>query len=165
MLHSRRRSVASGGEVAEMEVTERHDEFVRSFDESPYALLLGMRVVEASRGRARLSLELREEHLNHAGLIHGGVVMSLADHAFGCATNSLGRPYVAVQFGISLLAAPTVGTTIYADAEVLHAGRRAGTAEMTVRDSKGKVLAKALGTVVALGDGERPTGDGRASRA
>lgn len=131
---------------------ESLDELARAFDEAPYARLIGMRVTELAPGRATVALELRTEHLNSAGLIHGGVVMSLADHAFGAATNSLGRLYVAVQFGINLVAAPAVGTTIYAEASVLHAGRRAGSAEMTVRDGAGKLVARALGTVVSLGD-------------
>ncbi len=135
---------------------DRHDDLIRAFDESPYARLLGMRVAELAPGRVTISLELRDEHRNAAGFVHGGVIMSLADHAFGYATNALGRPYVAVQFGINLVAAPAVGTTIYAEAQVLQAGRRAGSAEMTVRDGGGKLLAKALGTVVALGDGSSP---------
>jgi len=131
---------------------ERHDELTRAFDESPYAQLLGMRLIELAPGRAKVAMEVRPEFRNAAGLVHGGLIMSLADHAFGCATNSLGRAYVAVQFGINLLAAPAVGTTIYAEAQVLHAGRRAGSAEMAVRDGDGKLLAKALGTVVAVGE-------------
>ncbi len=128
------------------------EELARGFDESPYARLLGMRLVELAPGRAKVALEIRPEHLNFAGLVHGGLVMSLADQAFGCATNSLGRTYVAVQFGISRLATPAVGATIPAAAEVLHAGRRAGAAEITVRDPAGRLLARALGTVVAVGE-------------
>jgi acyl-CoA thioesterase len=131
---------------------ERFDELIRAFDESGYARLLGLRVVELEPGRAKVAVELRPEHLNAAGLIHGGLIASLADHAFGCATNSLGRAYVAAQLGVSFLAAPAVGATIFAEALVLHAGRRAGTAEIAVRDGQGKLLAKALGTVVAVGD-------------
>lgn len=128
-------------------------ELARAFDESPYARLLGMRIVELAPGRAQVMLEVRPDHRNAAGLVHGGLIMSLADHAFGAATNSLGRPYVAVQFGVNLLAAPAVGARIYAVAEVHRAGRRAGSAEVAVRDADGRLLAKALGTVVAVGDG------------
>lgn len=131
---------------------EAHGELARAFDESGYGRLLGMRVVELESGRAKVALALKPEHLNAAGLVHGGLIASLADHAFGCATNSLGRAYVAAQLSITFLASPAIGETIYAEALVLHAGRRAGTAEIAVRDGQGKLIARALGTVVAVGE-------------
>lgn len=41
--------------------------------------LLGMRLVERSEGMAVFELDLREEHCNLYGSVHGGVVMAMLD--------------------------------------------------------------------------------------
>ncbi|MDA8218099.1 MAG: PaaI family thioesterase [Dehalococcoidales bacterium] len=128
------------------------------FDDSPYARLLGMRLVELAHGYAKVELEVSSQFANFAGLPHGGVLMSLADHAFGCALNTLGRTYVAVQFNMHLLGAPTPGSLIQAEARVVHAGRTMGMAEMAVRYPDGRLLASATGTVVALQRSPRQPG-------
>ncbi len=125
----------------------------RRFDESAYAALLGMQVVELAPGYAKVELRLGTQFANFAGLTHGGLVMSLADHAFGCALNTLDRLYVAVQFNIHFLGAAPAGETLIAEGKVVHAGRTAGLGEMSVRDSTGRLVALATGSVVAL---ERP---------
>ncbi|MCL4531815.1 MAG: PaaI family thioesterase [Actinobacteria bacterium] len=133
-------------------IADQYAELATRFNDSPYARLMGMRVTELSRGHAKIKMALRDEHRNWASLIHGGVIMSLADQAFGCATNTLDRVYVAVQFSISLLAAPGPGDTLVAEGRVLHAGRTTGMAEMTVHDETGRLVAKATGTVVGIGE-------------
>lgn len=120
------------------------------FDESPYAKLIGARVVELSPGYAKVQLRVSTRFTNFAGLTHGGLVMSLADHAFGCALNTLDRVYVAVQFNIHLLGAAPAGALLLAEGRVVHAGRTAGVGEMSVRDGEGRLVALATGTVVAL---------------
>jgi acyl-CoA thioesterase len=112
---------------------------------------MGMRLVELSHGYSKVKLELQEEFLNWENMIHGGVIATLLDQAFGCACNTLENIHVAVQMNIHFLAAAPVGETIYAESRVLHAGKRVGASEMTVTDSKGKTIARATGTTVCLG--------------
>lgn len=125
---------------------------IEKFNTSPYARLLGMRVTELSAGYARVALDLTPSYDNWEQMTHGGLIMSLADQAFGCALNTLDRIYVALQFNIHFLAAPTKGGTIYAEGRVIQAGRRAGAGEINVTDSQGLALAKATGTVISLGE-------------
>ena len=121
------------------------------FDESPCAVHLGMTLEELSPGYAKVKLELKKEFLNWDNMIHGGVIATLLDQAFGCACNTLENIHVAVQMNIHFLRAAPVGETIYAESRVLHAGRRVGASEMTVSDSQGKTIARASGTTVAMG--------------
>jgi len=127
------------------------DDMRRKFDNSPCALFFGMTLEELSHGYARVKLTLREDFLNWENMIHGGVIATLLDQAFGCACNTLENIHVAVQMNINFLAAAPVGETIYGESRVLHAGKRAGISEMLVVDSKGKTIAKATGTTVGLG--------------
>jgi uncharacterized protein (TIGR00369 family) len=53
-----------------------------------FAARLGARAESASDGKARLSFEAREEHLNPAGTLHGGVLATLVDTAMGLAVRT-----------------------------------------------------------------------------
>jgi len=127
------------------------EEMREKFDNSPCAIFHGMRLVELSPGYAKVKLELKKEFLNWENMIHGGIIATLLDQAFGCACNTLENIHVAIQMNIHFLAAAPVGETIYADSRVIHAGKRVGASEMTVLDSNGKTIARATGTTVSLG--------------
>jgi acyl-CoA thioesterase len=127
------------------------DEMRKKFDESPCAVYMGMSLVELSKGYARVKLELKKEHLNWENMIHGGIVATVLDQAFGCACNTLDNIHVAVQMNIHFMKAPAVGETIYAESRVIHAGKRMGTSEMKVCDSRGNEIARATGTTVCIG--------------
>lgn len=44
-----------------------------------FGAMLGMRLVERAEGHAVFELDLREEHCNLLGSVHGGVVMAMLD--------------------------------------------------------------------------------------
>lgn len=123
----------------------------KRFDSSPYALCLGMKLVELTTGYAKVELKLKDEFRNWDGRIQGGVIVSLLDQAFGAALNTLDRVYVAVQLNVNFLTAPE-GDTIYAESTVLHRGKSLGVSEMVVTDSGGRLIARGLGTTIAIGD-------------
>jgi acyl-CoA thioesterase len=121
------------------------------FDDSPCAVYMGMKLVDLSKGYAKVRMELKKEHLNWENMVHGGIVTTVLDQAFGCACNTLDNIHVAVQMNVHFMKAPAVGETIYAESKVLHAGKRMGTSEMKVCDSKGNEIARATGTTVCIG--------------
>jgi len=121
------------------------------FDNSAYALHLGMRIVELSRGYAKVKLELKKEFLTWDNLVQGGVITSLADQAFGYSVNTLDSVHVAVQLNVNFLKSPPVGETIFAESKVVHAGRTMGVCEISVADAKGKTIARATGTTISTG--------------
>lgn len=121
------------------------------FDSSPYALFLGMKLVELRTGYAKVELRLRDAHMNWDGRVQGGVIVSLLDQAFGAALNTLDRIYVAVQLNVNFVAPPR-GDIVHAESTVLHRGRSLGVSEMVVTDADGKLVARGLGTTIAIGD-------------
>lgn len=131
---------------------ENYAELARTFEESPYSQFLGMKVVELSHGYALISLQIDSRFNNWENLTHGGLLMSIADQAFGCALNTLDRIYVAVQFNINFFAPPQEGDLIYAAGRVIKAGKRVGVGEMIVRDGNEKLIARATGTVISIGE-------------
>ena len=129
----------------------------KRFDSSPYALSMGMKLVELTTGYAKVELKLKDEFRNWDGRIQGGVIVSLLDQAFGAALNTLDRVYVAVQLNVNFLTAPE-GDAIYAESTVLHRGKSLGVSEMVVTDSGGRLIARGLGTTIAIGDrGDTPS--------
>jgi len=127
------------------------NEMRKKFNESPCAVYMGMSLVELSKGYAKVKMELKKEHLNWENMIHGGIITTVLDQAFGCACNTLENIHVAVQMNVHFMKAPAVGETIYAESRVIHAGKRMGTSEMKVCDAKGNEIALATGTTVCIG--------------
>jgi len=115
---------------------------------------MGMELVGAEPGRVEISLEAADHHLNLQGLLHGGVIATLADTATGLAVRTMvpaGRRHVTVQLDVHYLrpGAPgrvtAVGTTV-------RVGTSIGYAEADVLDAKGRLLARATATVAVMAD-------------
>ena len=75
---------------------ERSDGNVGRFNRCEYARLLGMEVTGTWTGGARVRMEPSGKR-NSNGVIHGGAIFSLADHAFGLAANNGETRQVAVS--------------------------------------------------------------------
>ncbi len=127
------------------------EEMRRRFIESPCAKAFGMDLVDLSPGYARVKMTLKKDYLNWENLIQGGILVVLLDQAFGCAVNTMENIHVAVQLNTHFIVAAPVGETLCAEARVLHAGKKIGTTEMFVTDSKGRTIAIATGTTASLG--------------
>jgi uncharacterized protein (TIGR00369 family) len=116
------------------------------------AQTLGYDVAEAERGRVLVTLVPTDEHLNPAGTVHGGLTATLLDSCMGLAIQSTLDKEVSqttLEFKISLIRPITPQTgEIRAEGKVLNSGRRIGTAEGTVVDVQGRLLAH--GTTTCL---------------
>ena len=125
-----------------IELMRTHNESISSF--------LGTKIVDISSGYAKVSMEMRPAYLNFYGVVFGGIIMSLADQAFGCAVNSLKYPSLAVQFNTYFLASAYGGDKLTAEARVLKSGRRVSVAEVSVTNQDGKLIARATGTDIIV---------------
>jgi len=89
--------------------------------------------------------EANAAHLNPAGTVHGGLSATLLDSCIGLAivsTLDKGFGQTTLEFKISLLRTITPETgLIRAEGHVISRGRRVGTAEGRLTDSKGNILA------------------------
>ncbi|WP_127088898.1 PaaI family thioesterase [Aquabacter cavernae] len=116
------------------------------------AQTLGYDVAEAETGRVLITLTPTGAHLNPAGTVHGGLTATLLDSCMGLAVQSTldkGVSQTTLEFKISLVRPITPETgEIRAEGKVLNCGRRIGTAEGRVVDSRGRLLAH--GTTTCL---------------
>jgi uncharacterized protein (TIGR00369 family) len=123
---------------------------------SPFHSWLGMEVVAASPGRVEIGLDVTEHHLNLQGLLHGGVIATLADTATGLAVRSMvpaGRRHVTVQLDVHYLSPGRPGR-ITAVGTTVRVGATIGYAEADVTDDRGRLLARASATVAVTAEGE-----------
>jgi uncharacterized protein (TIGR00369 family) len=120
------------------------------------ARTLGYDVVEAESGRVAITLTPTGAHLNPSGTVHGGLTATLLDSCMGLAVRSMldkGMGSTTLEFKISLVRAITLETgEIRAEGKVLNCGRRVGTAEGRVTDTKGRLLAHGTTTCLISAD-------------
>ena len=107
---------------------------------------LGITVVEARTGFARVAMRVRDDMLNGHDSAHGGFIFALADTAFAYACNSRNERTVALACSISFAAPAKAGDDLTAAAEERNAGGRTGTYDVTVTGPDGSVLALFRGT-------------------
>ena len=120
----------------------------------PIASLLGFTLVDVGEGWAVFEGEVGEQHYNPIGVVHGGLAGILADSAMGCAVQSTlpaGSGYTTLEFKVNLVRPITLETRlIRCRAEIVHVGRRTGTAEARLTDAEGRLLAHATTTCMIL---------------
>lgn len=116
------------------------------------ARTLGYDVVEAESGRVVITIVPTDAHLNPWGTVHGGLAATLLDSCMGLSIQTMlekGIASTTLEFKITLVRAITLETgEITAEGKVLNCGRRVGTAEGRIADSKGRLLAH--GTTTCL---------------
>jgi acyl-CoA thioesterase len=125
---------------------------IKTFFESKdrLAKLLGFEIVEVGEGYAEVKVEIREDHLNGAEVIHGGLLFSLADFAFAIASNSGNDLSLSIHSDIVFHKAVS-GGTVSAVAREIKGGRTIASYEAKVRDHRGELLATFTGTVFRKG--------------
>ena len=112
----------------------------------PYADSLGIRIDTVGEGCAVCSVTITADMLNFLGVVHGGLIFSLADVAFSAASNSDHFPSYALDVSGSFLRAPQAGDVIVAEARRVHATKRTGVYRIEV-SSGGELVATFNGTV------------------
>lgn len=85
--------------------------------------LVGMQLQSIAEGEAIFTLQTDERHTNPASLIHGGIIMAIADAAMGNAIRSLGVMGVTVDCSTAFPAAAAVGSLLEARGQVLKQGK------------------------------------------
>ena len=119
----------------------------------PFAAALGVQVFTNRADEVRARVEWRPDRCTTAGVLHGGVIMSLADTT-GAACAFLNLPEGAagtttIESKTNFLRAVREG---YAEAvsRPLHAGRTVVVIETDVTDADGRRVAKVLQTQAVL---------------
>ncbi len=134
---------------------ENMPEIERLFDTAPFIRELGMELVTIAPGRCETALSLAKRHLQQDGVVHAGVLATMADHTAGSAGASVvgADQYVlTAEFKINLLRAAR-GARLHCIGTVLKPGRRLIVAESEVFDGdpqQARLVAKAIVTLAVM---------------
>ncbi len=118
-----------------------HDRFARE---------LGFRLTELEEGQATVIAEAGENHLNAAGVVHGGFLFALADVAFAAASNAGNNLSLAIHADILYHQAGTPGTYI-AWAREIRDGKKIASYQVTIYTGDEELVASFTGTVYRKG--------------
>ena len=122
-------------------------------DAMPFAAVLGAEVVEASPAVVRVRLAWDHTRCTAGGVLHGGVLMDLADAAGGLSAflnlpeGSTGT--TTLESKTNLFRAVRAGT-VTAESRVLHAGRSTIVVDTVVQDGDGALVARTTQTQMVL---------------
>jgi acyl-CoA thioesterase len=100
----------------------------------------GMKITEVSEGYARAEMTIGPEHLNGAQTVHGGALFTLADFAFGAASNSRGQLALSVSSSILIFKGAKEGKLI-AEARELNNAPKLASFEVAIRNDAGELIA------------------------
>lgn len=119
----------------------------------PFAGTFGVEVVSNGRDEVRARVEWRPERCTAGGVLHGGVIMSLADTTGAtCAVQNLpddASGTTTIESKTNFLRAVRDGY-VEAVSRPLHAGRTVVVIETDVTDATGRPVAKVLQTQAVL---------------
>jgi len=118
----------------------------------PYAVALGITLEEATRERTRASVAWAPERCTAGGVLHGGVVMSLADSvAAVCAFLNLpaGATTTTIESKTNFLRALREGT-LHASGRPLHVGRSVIVLQTELSADDGRLIALTMQTQAVL---------------
>jgi uncharacterized protein (TIGR00369 family) len=109
------------------------------------------------RGHVVFAMLPHEELYNMIGSVHGGIITTLMDNALGTAVQSLlpaGQVATTMDLHTRFHRPVTAAVgKVFADARVVHAGRRTATSEAKLVDAQGRVYATGTSTLMILVDG------------
>jgi len=123
----------------------------KSIKETPYYEMLDIELQLLAPGYSEFRVVTSHKHSNPMGLIHGGLIMSIADAAMGNAIRSLAIKAVTVDMSTSLPAGARIEDTIVAQGKVLRAGQKLLFAEAEVK-SGDKLLGYSKATFFKISD-------------
>jgi uncharacterized protein (TIGR00369 family) len=119
----------------------------------PLCAKLGVRAESYAAAQVALSLDWAPDLCTTNGILHGGVIMALADSAGGaCALLNLPKDSsgtATIESKTNFLGAVQSGT-VTATATPLHAGGTTIVVETSVRDASARLIAKVTQTQIVL---------------
>ena len=137
------------------------DDLRRRVAASDFLGWIGIELVDAQPGEVDLVLNAAARHMNLQGLLHGGMIATLADTAMGIAVRTKLEPgtrHVTVQLDVQFLSPGRPGP-ISARGRVIRVGSQIAHTEAEITDAAGKLLAKAHSTVAIMNDRRAATAE------
>lgn len=122
-------------------------------DQPAFAALLGMTITHLSRDRVAAELRVRDELANRNNVLHGGMLMALADNLGGTAAVANlpdGATTATIESKTNFFAAVPLGDTARAECMPLHRGRSTMVWQTKIIRGDGKLAAIVTQTQIVM---------------
>ncbi|ARU57397.1 thioesterase domain protein [Oleiphilus messinensis] len=113
-----------------------------------FAKSLGIKLLDEGENTVRCVLEIREEHKNGLGTIHGAVIFALGDIAFAAACNTQ-QVSIGMQADIRYLNKPK-SERLLTKAQLISGSKKIAHYEVIISDDVGTKVAVFTGTAYRL---------------
>jgi uncharacterized protein (TIGR00369 family) len=116
----------------------------------PFTRWLNGRLVAVDRGLVTMRWVVREEAINAAGILHGGIQAAMLDEVMGTAVATLDLPsfHISIDLNITFLGRAKLGDTVTGTGRVIREGRRLVYCEGELVDAEGKLMARASSNLI-----------------
>jgi uncharacterized protein (TIGR00369 family) len=119
----------------------------------PFAALMGVEIVEATKTRVVGRLSVREDLCTSGHILHGGACMAFAD-TLGALAGFLNLPPGArtttLESKTNFLGSARVGDIITGEVAALHVGRRSSVWQTRITNADGRLLAMVIQTQMTI---------------
>jgi uncharacterized protein (TIGR00369 family) len=119
----------------------------------PFAALMGVEIVEATKTRVVGRLTVREDLCTSGHILHGGAYMAFADTLGALASFlnlSPGARTTTLESKTNFLGSARVGDTITGEVAALHVGRRSSVWQTRITNADGRLLAVVIQTQMTI---------------
>jgi uncharacterized protein (TIGR00369 family) len=135
-------------------------EKLRRFEERPHAFfkLMGARITYLSRDRVEAEVPVGEHLVNASEIMHGGVVVAMADHLGGAATMvnlDAGQRTATIESKINFFLSVPAGDIARAVCTPLHKGRTTMVWETRITRGDGRLAALVIQTQIVIAAGSK----------
>jgi len=117
----------------------------------PYCQWLGIETLQIEAGYSKIKMKIRPEMLNGLGVVHGGILFSLADSAFGFACNNRNNKSLALETSINFLKPVYSGDELVAETKEFHNGSSTGLYQVSIYNQHHVTVALFKGTCLKQG--------------
>ncbi len=139
------------------------DTIAQMFSRAHFVKDVGIEVLSVDEARVETTLAVAERHLQQHGVVHAGVIGTMADHTAGAAGAlhlDATQSVVSIEYKVNLLR-PAIGERLRCVAVPIKAGRTVSVAEAEVfaqkTDDDGKMVEKLVAkATVTLAVTDRP---------
>ncbi|MCQ2217910.1 MAG: hotdog fold thioesterase [Paludibacteraceae bacterium] len=110
-----------------------------------FAKSIGAQITEVREGYAKAELDVKENHLNGAGVCQGGVIYTLADLAFAAVANCHGTLSLGVSNTVTFIKSAQLGDHLTAECTEVVNHHKLPYCDMKVMNQNGEIVATMTG--------------------
>jgi acyl-coenzyme A thioesterase 13 len=123
---------------------------------APFTRWLNGRLVAVERGTVTMRWVVREEAINAAGILHGGIQAAMLDEVMGTSVATLDLPsfHISIDLNVAFLGRAKLGDTVTGTGRVVREGRRVVYCEGELVDAEGRLMARASSNLIGPPEGK-----------